>query len=148
MPGWLSWLSVWLQLRSWSLGSWVQAPRWSLCWQLRTWSLLWILCFPLSLPNSWTVRSWPDLRPRVGCLTEPPRRPKESYFLNLFLSIWSGGGKGNQGQKVCIIYFFSFPIPSSFSFFFVFLFTQGRNLSSLLIRIHWAHALSLSLKNE
>ena len=37
-------------LRSWSCGLWVWAPRWALCWQLRTWSLLLILCLPLSLP--------------------------------------------------------------------------------------------------
>ena len=29
-PGWLSWLSIWHRLRSWSHGSWVQA----LCWAL------------------------------------------------------------------------------------------------------------------
>ena len=33
--GWLSQLSVWLQLRSWSHGSWVQARHWALCWHLR-----------------------------------------------------------------------------------------------------------------
>ena len=33
-PGWLSRSSVWLQLRSWSHGSWARAPRWALCWQL------------------------------------------------------------------------------------------------------------------
>ena len=48
-PGWLSRLSVRLQLRSWSHGLWVQAPRRALCWQLRAWSPLWILCLPLSL---------------------------------------------------------------------------------------------------
>ena len=31
-PGWLSWISVRLELRSWSHGSWVQAPRQALCW--------------------------------------------------------------------------------------------------------------------
>ena len=40
VPGWLSQLSIQLQLRSWSHGSWVQAPRQALCWQLRAWSLL------------------------------------------------------------------------------------------------------------
>ena len=49
-PGWLSRLSVWLWLRSWSHGLWVRAPHWALCWQLRAWSLLQILCLPLSLP--------------------------------------------------------------------------------------------------
>ena len=48
-PGWLSRLSIWLWFRSWSCGSWVQAPRWVLCWQLRAWSLLWILYLPVSL---------------------------------------------------------------------------------------------------
>ena len=35
VPGWLSQLSVLLQLRSWSHGSWVQPPCRALCWQLR-----------------------------------------------------------------------------------------------------------------
>ena len=43
-PGWLSWLSVRLQLRSWSCSSWVRAPRRALCWQLWAWSPLCILC--------------------------------------------------------------------------------------------------------
>ena len=43
VPGWLSLLSVWLQLRSWSHGSWVWAPSQALCWQLRAWILLQIL---------------------------------------------------------------------------------------------------------
>ena len=50
VPGWLSRLNVWFQLRSWTHGSWVPALRGALCWQLRAWSLLWILCLPLSLP--------------------------------------------------------------------------------------------------
>ena len=50
MPGWLSQLSLGLQLRSWSHGLWVGAPHWALCWQLRAWSLLQILCLCLSLP--------------------------------------------------------------------------------------------------
>ena len=48
-PGWLSGLNVSLRLRSWSHSSWVQAPHRALCWQRRAWSLLWILCLPLSL---------------------------------------------------------------------------------------------------
>ena len=36
VPGWLSWLSVRLQLRSWSHGSWVWAPHWALYCQCRT----------------------------------------------------------------------------------------------------------------
>ena len=32
-PGWLSQLSFWLQLRSWSHGLWVQAPHQALCGQ-------------------------------------------------------------------------------------------------------------------
>ena len=50
VPGWLSSLGVWLRLRSWSRGPWVQAPHQALCWQLRVWSLLQILYLPLSLP--------------------------------------------------------------------------------------------------
>ena len=50
VPGWLSWLSVQLQLRSWSHDSWVQAPHQALCWHLKAWSLLRILCLCLSLP--------------------------------------------------------------------------------------------------
>ena len=49
-PGWLSQLSVRLQLRSRSHGLWVRAPRRALGWWLRAWSLLPILCLPLSLP--------------------------------------------------------------------------------------------------
>ena len=48
-PGWLSQLSIRLWLRSWSHSSWVWAPHRALCWQLRAWSPLWILCLPLSL---------------------------------------------------------------------------------------------------
>ena len=52
VPGWLSWLNVWLGFRSWSRGSWVWALHRALCWHLRAWSLLWILClsFLSSLP--------------------------------------------------------------------------------------------------
>ena len=49
-PGWLSRLSVRLRLRSWSRGWWVWAPHRALCWQLRAWSLLWILPSSLSAP--------------------------------------------------------------------------------------------------
>ena len=49
-PGWLSQLSGWLRLRSWSRGPWVRAPRRALCWQLRDWSLFQILCLLLSDP--------------------------------------------------------------------------------------------------
>ena len=49
-PGWLSWLSVQLELRSWSCRSQIWAPHLALCWQLGARSLLWILCLPLSLP--------------------------------------------------------------------------------------------------
>ena len=47
-PEWLSGLSVWLLLRSRSCGSWVWVPRRAVCWQLRAWSLPWILCLPCS----------------------------------------------------------------------------------------------------
>ena len=36
-PGWLSRLSIWLQLRSWSHSLWVRAPCWALCWQCGAW---------------------------------------------------------------------------------------------------------------
>ena len=47
---WLSWLSGWLRLWSWSHSLWVWAPHQALCWQFRAWSLCPILCRPLSLP--------------------------------------------------------------------------------------------------
>ena len=50
VPGLLIRLNVLLQLRSWSCGSWVWAPHQDLCWQLRAWCLLQILCLSLSLP--------------------------------------------------------------------------------------------------
>ena len=34
-------------LVSWSRSLWVRALSWALCWQLRAWSLLQILCLPL-----------------------------------------------------------------------------------------------------
>ena len=49
-PGWLSQLSIRLRLRSWSHSLWVRAPCQAVCWQLGAWSLLRILCLPLSLP--------------------------------------------------------------------------------------------------
>ena len=56
-PEWLSWLSYGPQLRSWSRSLWVQAPPRALDWQPRAWSLLQILCLPLSLclPCSYSV---------------------------------------------------------------------------------------------
>ena len=50
VPGWLNGLRVWLQLRLWSHSLWVWVLHRALCWQLRAWNLLWILCNPLSLP--------------------------------------------------------------------------------------------------
>ena len=52
MPGWLSQLSVWLWVKSWSYGFWVLAPHWALCWELVAWSLVWILCLSLCLSFS------------------------------------------------------------------------------------------------
>ena len=49
-PGWLSWLSIRLWLRSWSHGLWVGAPCQALCCQFRAWSLLQILWLALFLP--------------------------------------------------------------------------------------------------
>ena len=51
-PGWLSLVSIQLQLRSWPHGSWVQAPH-----GLGAWSLFQILCLPLSLCPSPTVHA-------------------------------------------------------------------------------------------
>ena len=50
-------LSVRLWVRSWSHGLWVWAPYRALCWQLRAWSLLQLLCLPLplALPCSHSV---------------------------------------------------------------------------------------------
>ena len=50
-PGWLSWLSVRLPLRSWSHTPWVWAPHQALCWQLRAWSLLQICVSPSLCPS-------------------------------------------------------------------------------------------------
>ena len=50
-PGWLIWLSFWLA-QVMICASWIQTPCQALCWQLRAWSLLQILCFPISLPLS------------------------------------------------------------------------------------------------
>ena len=47
---WVTQLNVWLWFWAWSRGPWVWAPCWAVCWQLRAWSLLLILCFSLSLP--------------------------------------------------------------------------------------------------
>ena len=55
VPGWLSWLSMCLWLRSWSHGSWVWAPHWALCWQFRAWSLLGSVSLSLSLACSHSV---------------------------------------------------------------------------------------------
>ena len=54
-PGWLSWLSFPLRLRSWSRGSWVRVPCQALCWQLRAWSLFQILSLPLPMLCSLSV---------------------------------------------------------------------------------------------
>ena len=58
-PEWFSGLSLRLRLRSWSQVSGVWAPQRALCWQPRAWSLLQILCLPLSLilPCSWDRKS-------------------------------------------------------------------------------------------
>ena len=47
-PGWLRRLGVRLRLRSQSHGPWVRVPRQALCRQLGAWSLLQVLCLPLS----------------------------------------------------------------------------------------------------
>ena len=73
-PGWLSRLSDWLRLRSRSHSSWVRAPRRALCWQLRAWSLLRILCLPpfLPLPCSCSLsvpkinKCWKKLKKKIN----------------------------------------------------------------------------------
>ena len=65
-PEWLTQLSVWLWLRSWSHSLWVWAPRRGLCWQLGAWSLLWILCLPLSLPLPHLCSVSLTLRNKIG----------------------------------------------------------------------------------
>ena len=77
-PGWLSRLSVRLRLRSWSHGSWVRAPRRALCWQLGAWSLLRILCPPLSPPH-------PCLCSVSLCLSKTNKHTK-NFFKYLILS--------------------------------------------------------------
>ena len=97
--GWLSWLSIWHQLRLWSHGSWVWAPHWALGWRLGAQAYF---RFSLSFcpspawtqhsqcedpreeaPSQKTVRSWPEPKSRVGRLpTEPPRRPFNAKLLN------------------------------------------------------------------
>ena len=47
-PGRLSRLSLGIWLRSWYRGSWAEALPWALCHEIRAWSLLLILCLPLS----------------------------------------------------------------------------------------------------
>ena len=50
-PGWLSQLSVWLQLRSWSRSLWVQVPHQAVYWQLRACiAACFRFCVSLSLP--------------------------------------------------------------------------------------------------
>ena len=50
-PGWLSWLTIQLGLRSWSHGLWVWAICQVLCWQPRAWNLLWSLLLSLPYPH-------------------------------------------------------------------------------------------------
>ena len=52
VPGWLSRLSILLQLRTRSHCSWVQAPHQALCRQLRAWSLL-RRCMHVGLLGFW-----------------------------------------------------------------------------------------------
>ena len=50
-PGWLSQLRIQLRLRSWFCISQVWAPHPALCWHLKSWNLLRLLCFvSLSAP--------------------------------------------------------------------------------------------------
>ena len=77
VPEWLSWLSAWLWLSSWSHHSWVWAPRWALCWQLRAWSLLPILCLSFSLP------AHPPPAPRPASFSLSKLNNKKIKFFNI-----------------------------------------------------------------
>ena len=74
--GWLSWLSIWLRLSSWSRGWWIQAPYQASCSQVRAWSLLWILHLPLSLPL---------LCSHSACQKKFCKAEFRGYFLYLFI---------------------------------------------------------------
>ena len=100
--GWLSRLSVQLRLRSWSHGSWVCALGWALCWQLRAWSLLRILCLPLSLKSKHEKKSYKkkkednDLPSFVHSLVR---------LTNILLSahFGMGSGKAEDGEKFRVL---------------------------------------------
>ena len=47
LPGWLSQLSVQLRFRSYLTVREFEPSVRALCWHLRAWNLLWILCLPL-----------------------------------------------------------------------------------------------------
>ena len=82
-PGWLSRLSVRLQLRSWFHGSWVWAPRRALCWQLTAWNLLWILCLPLSLPLPYLCsvsQKWINVWKRKKASKQARKRHRKSIW--------------------------------------------------------------------
>ena len=83
-PGLLSLLNVRLGLRSRSHSSWVRAPRWALCWQLRAWSLLRILCLSLFLP--------PTLAHALSLsVSKINKHPKHFFFLINKNSVYSTG---------------------------------------------------------
>ena len=81
VPGWLSRLSVWLRLKSWSHGLWVQAPHRALYWQFRAWNLLLILCLPLSLFPS------PDCAPCLSLSLSLKNKLTLKKRTNMVLSI-------------------------------------------------------------
>ena len=72
-PEWLSWLSDWLQLRSWSHSSWVQAPPQALCPHMGL------------EPTNCKIMTWAKVRRS----TELPRCPKHDFNWKLHWWIFS-----------------------------------------------------------
>ena len=120
-PGWLSRLSIQLRFRSWSHGSWVWAPCGALCWQLRAWSLLRMLCLPLSPKPSPTRTlslskinikkkfNWVNFKDLLGFIwwfmnqaaSHPTERSsKELYKIKDIQAEGAGGGSYSQKQRM------------------------------------------------
>ena len=64
-------------------------------------------CGAMQGSNSWTVRSWPEPKRRVGCLTEPPRRPWFIHFscVTCAFEVVSRRLWLTRGQKDSLLYF-------------------------------------------
>ena len=72
VPRWLSWLSIWLWHRSWSLNLWVWAPHWALCCQ--HWARFGS-SVPLSLHNLW-IMTWAKIKSQTLSQMSHPGAPK------------------------------------------------------------------------